>query len=408
MADASTYRDAHGAPAERDQRVLIVLIPLIVSAALVLGATGPTLTRFLREGHVAIVVTLLAAAVATRAFRVPLADVGGSMSFELVVVLSAAILYGAAVAMIVAAIAELLVHVAYRRRLMVLAYNGASAVLQAGAAGAVAGLAGGAPRPGALLAVTGGAALAWMTVNVSLGCVVLALTTSVPKLSVLNAMIRATAAPFVFMTSLVPLVIVAWRESPLVAVAAFGPILAIGLYQARRLQAATANVMALTDSLTGLGNRRHFEERLARELERAHRFGTHCSLCLLDLDGFKAINDTYGHAAGDALLAATAACLRRGGEAFRCGGDEFALLLPAYPQTAAVEVSAAVCARIHELTDPSGHAITASAGTATVSPAASPDPAAILQAADAALYKRKKQRQDAGSAEICSRYAATS
>jgi diguanylate cyclase (GGDEF)-like protein len=315
------------------------------------------------------------------------------MTYESVVVLSTAILYGVAVAAVVAAVAELVRNLIRRNPAIKIAYNGATAILQAAAAGAVASLLRGSHRPLDVLAATAGATLAFYAVNVSLMYVAYARTTYVQKLPLLEEMVRATALPFVFVTSLVPLVVTAWSDSPLLAVTAVGPLTAIGFQQARAIQATTANTLALTDPLTGLGNRRHFDERLARELDRAGREGRPFSLCLVDLDHFKAINDTYGHTAGDEVLVAAASCLRRGGEAFRHGGDEFALLLPGYSETAAAEVAAAVCARIRELTDPGAYALAASAGTATFSSFASPNPTDLLRAADAALYQRKKERR---------------
>ena len=95
---------------------------------------------------------------------------------------------------------------------------------------------------------------------------------------------------------------------------------------------------ALTDPLTGLPNRALFEDRLRRALERARReAGAHgesppLALAYLDLDGFKEVNDSFGHAAGDALLREVGSRLREGvrtlDTAARLGGDEFALILP--------------------------------------------------------------------------------
>lgn len=84
------------------------------------------------------------------------------------------------------------------------------------------------------------------------------------------------------------------------------------------------------DALTGLPNRRVFEERLAGELARTRRHGGQLSVCLVDLDRFKQINDTYGHGAGDEVLRAVAGHLsriRNEDDAYRLGGDEFALVL---------------------------------------------------------------------------------
>lgn len=91
-------------------------------------------------------------------------------------------------------------------------------------------------------------------------------------------------------------------------------------------------ILAHTDSLTQVSNRRHFEERARREVERTLRHHTALSLLILDVDHFKRINDTYGHAAGDRLLQQL--CVRAGGALrdndllARCGGEEFHVLLP--------------------------------------------------------------------------------
>jgi diguanylate cyclase (GGDEF)-like protein len=85
------------------------------------------------------------------------------------------------------------------------------------------------------------------------------------------------------------------------------------------------------DALTDLPNRRAYEERLRHELARSRRYGHPLALCLLDLDGFKAVNDQLGHPAGDEVLRAVADAIRAtraADEGFRLGGDEFAILLP--------------------------------------------------------------------------------
>jgi diguanylate cyclase (GGDEF)-like protein len=90
-------------------------------------------------------------------------------------------------------------------------------------------------------------------------------------------------------------------------------------------------INAATDPLTGLYNRRLFEDHFERELNRALRYNNHLAVVMLDLHQFKEVNDRYGHARGDALLRAVAATLRKSlrtsDYAFRIGGDEFALLL---------------------------------------------------------------------------------
>ncbi|HET9677417.1 MAG TPA: sensor domain-containing diguanylate cyclase [Solirubrobacterales bacterium] len=96
------------------------------------------------------------------------------------------------------------------------------------------------------------------------------------------------------------------------------------------------------DALTGLPNRRAFEERLPVELSRASRTGQPLALCLLDLDGFKKVNDRLGHPAGDEVLRAVAQILdasRIADDCFRIGGDEFAIVMP---ETTAEEARLAV------------------------------------------------------------------
>jgi diguanylate cyclase (GGDEF)-like protein len=181
--------------------------------------------------------------------------------------------------------------------------------------------------------------------------------------------------------------VVLWQRSPLLALALIGLLLAISLYQRSAFRAAMR--LALTDPLTGLANHRAFQERVQRELERAEAQNVAFSLCLIDLDDFKRVNDLFGHPVGDNVLAQVGARLRRNGEVFRLGGDEFALLLAARSTEEAYPVAQSVLSRIAALDLGNVGRVTASAGIASF-PAQAPDRDELIRRADGALYWAKQ------------------
>ncbi|MBR1215358.1 diguanylate cyclase [Bradyrhizobium sp. JYMT SZCCT0180] len=163
--------------------------------------------------------------------------------------------------------------------------------------------------------------------------------------------------------------------------------------------------LATSDGLTGLANRRHFDERLSEEWARAKRDGTPLSLLLIDVDHFKKFNDHYGHQAGDACLRALArildAQIRRPADlAARYGGEEFVLLLPNTDSEGCMQVGEKVREALLELgmlhaLNPPSKLITVSLGGATNVPAQSmTDHAALIAAADRALYSAKNEGRD--------------
>ncbi|MCU1397702.1 MAG: hypothetical protein JWN62_811 [Acidimicrobiales bacterium] len=147
------------------------------------------------------------------------------------------------------------------------------------------------------------------------------------------------------------------------------------------------------DPLTDLPNRQLLDERIVEALARADRTGTKLALCYIDLDGFKAVNDTFGHAAGDGLLIRVADCLRRsvraGDMGARLGGDEFVLLLdPIGRPDDAAEVITRVRRQLLAINDPASPLqFGASIGVALSEPLDTPS--ALLKRADDALYRAK-------------------
>jgi diguanylate cyclase (GGDEF)-like protein len=155
-------------------------------------------------------------------------------------------------------------------------------------------------------------------------------------------------------------------------------------------QADQLATLAGTDPLTGLLNRRAFEDRLKEEWARAIRYGTPLSLLLLDLDGLKELNDREGHRQGDMALRDVAFVLRAGCRtadiAARWGGDEFSVLAPATDRAEAFELADRVRASASETPT----ARTVSIGVATLDRGQPGAPEALVCDADRALYAAKK------------------
>lgn len=154
----------------------------------------------------------------------------------------------------------------------------------------------------------------------------------------------------------------------------------------------------LRDPLTGLPNRQWLLERAWSALDEAERLGTRAALVLIDLDRFRAVNDTLGHLAGDRLLLQIADRLRQAlpeeAEAARLGGDEFAVLLPVTDSTTSAQrVARHLVAELSSPLDLDGLTLVleASAGLA-VFPDHALDAEGLLRRADVAMYQAKRDR----------------
>ena len=185
---------------------------------------------------------------------------------------------------------------------------------------------------------------------------------------------------------------------------AFTILLGIGLITlSKELSDRRHRQAARSDFMTGVANRRHFEESLQRHFDRAAKNGRNLALIMIDADDFKAYNDLYGHPAGDKCLRALSkvflATCRPGDVVGRYGGEEFAILLPNTSARAAHAVANRLLAAVRDLRlkharRPSG-IVTISLGVASLTPEAERMTAAdLLEAADRALYRAKKEGRD--------------
>jgi diguanylate cyclase (GGDEF)-like protein len=290
---------------------------------------------------------------------------------------------------IVAAGGPTVMHLFQRRPPLRAAYNGAMFALSALAAGIVIEHVHGSSTGSLVTRVVLCGFLYYWVVNLALISAVLSADSGRSFFTIAWEMMTRTTAPFAFMVSAALTLVVLWQREPALSIALVGPLLAIALYQRSTFRAIEAMRLALTDPLTGLGNHRSFHERLQRELVTAEAAGTSLALCLVDLDDLKTINDRFGHPVGDLVLGQVASRLRQGGESFRVGGDEFAVLLPGQEEQRAIAVARSIVERVAALDVEGVGAVTVSAGVATY-PTHGSGRDELIRLADSALYWAKQ------------------
>lgn len=183
----------------------------------------------------------------------------------------------------------------------------------------------------------------------------------------------------------------------------FRPMVSKIHYDRVRIALANRELHKLSkiDGLTGIANRRFFDEFLGREWQHASRGAFCLSLIMIDIDFFKAYNDNYGHQSGDYCLQMVAKALsgtlkRATDVVFRYGGEEFAVLLANTDLEGAARVAESMRTNVEELQIPHNHSsvskyVTISLGVDTVFPHRGLEPAALISAADQALYRAKQE-----------------
>src|SRR5215210_2285827 len=371
-------------------RVLALIAPVWVlgtaiacAAATAFGAASHDLAGI--AGPLAF---LLASTLASR-YPVPIEGAeSGGVTLSFVFGTSGIILFGWDAGVLIALAAPAIVQLLEHRPLERVAFNASVFAVGAGAASVLVSLVDGSGTA-TIVAQVAISATAQYALNLLLVSGAVATTARRPFPELVAASARATAIPFALMASAALMLVVLWQRSPVLSAALVGPLLAISLYQRSSYQALRAMRLALTDPLTGLGNHRSFQERLQRELVDAEASDEPFTLCMIDVDDFKRINDLFGHPVGDRVLAQVGARLRQNGEAFRLGGDEFALLLPGSTADDALSAAAAVLARIATLELDDVGSVTASAGVAGF-PRQAFDRDELIRLADSALYWAKE------------------
>ncbi|MFL5981808.1 MAG: diguanylate cyclase [Gaiellaceae bacterium] len=373
------------------RRLNALLVPVCLAGFGVLVAAAYVFATTAHSGRTLIsLAAMTAAATLAERFPVPIdAETGGGvLSLTFVFAVAAIVLFGWAAGALLLLAATAIVQLAQHRPLQRIAFNVAVLAIVALAAGALIAPIDG-DSAGSVVARVALAATANNIVNIALVSAAIALSTRQSYVPLVRTHVRATIVPFAFMASAALMLVVLWERSPALSIALVGPLLAISMYQRSTHRALRAMRLALTDPLTGLGNHRHFHERLQRELLKAEEQATPLTLCFVDIDDFKKINDRFGHPSGDRVLSQVAGRLRQGGEAFRLGGDEFALLLVEHDEDAALTAANAIVERIGAADfDHIGH-VTVSAGVATF-PLQGHGRDELIRLADSALYWAKE------------------
>ena len=367
---------------------LALAIPVVVGAAVGLALHPPGVAEGLA------VLLFLALALLAELKPVPLEeDDLSTVSLAFVFILASVILFGWEEAVLVAAISAFVAQVIERKPLIRTAFNTAVYSLSAFAAAIPVFVLGPAigrdPVTITLDALLGGAA--FVAVNFAFISLAISFHQRMPVLPLLKEELRLVGPAFAIQAFLAALAAALWSTDARLLVLMAGPLFTVTLYQRSSLASRRATRDAHTDSLTRIGNNRAYELGIATALDAAVEQGTKLTLCLLDVDDFKQINDTYGHPLGDQVLVEVARLLDTGSDCigtFRFGGDEFAIVL-ACGEVRARDQIEALYRNVSSTRFSHGASTTVSVGIATF-PDQAADVDSLERAADGALYWAKQ------------------
>jgi diguanylate cyclase (GGDEF)-like protein len=372
------------------RRMLAVVGPaFLVGAAVYIAALVSFAGSGLSAEKLVGTLLLLGATTLAERYPVPVEGVDASgVSLGFVFGVAAIALFGWDAGVLVFATPQAVMQLWEHRPGIRIAFNASVFAIAAAAGGALVAPIG-AGSAGGIAACVVLAAFVQYWVNMVLVSGVIAANSGRPYLPLVRSNVGWTILPFTLMASASLILAVLWQRTPFLSAALMGPLIAIALYQRSIHNVLRAMRLALTDPLTGLGNHRHFHDRLARELQVAEEGDEPLTLCFLDIDDFKQINDSHGHPAGDRVLSQVAARLRQDGEAFRLGGDEFALIFAGRDESETVDAAGAIVNRMAALELENIGSITVSAGIASF-PYHAAELDELIRLADSALYWAKE------------------
>jgi diguanylate cyclase (GGDEF)-like protein len=251
---------------------------------------------------------------------------------------------------------------------------------------------------GRTTAVTVASGGIFVLMNVVLVCLAIALSSGDRARDVLADHLRHSGLVFSIMAFIAAQVVIFWELSPGLVLLVGAPLFTLNQYQRSAVRSRVALKAASTDSLTGLKNHRAYQAEIVEALAEARKNERLLTLCLLDVDRFKQVNDRHGHPAGDAVLKVLGRLVEElaPGAGYRLGGDEFALALPGGPAVAVRLVDELREEFAGSRPEAVPEAVTISSGIASF-PMHAMDAAVLKKRADLALYWSKRNGKNRSS-----------